>query len=91
MSEENLLKFLRARPRYTTAIGKITVGRILEKYGDTPVKDLQVTRTPVEELLAEHIDSCYEAIRQKEAEIIALRAEIGKFETVLKSIRNPND
>ncbi len=89
ITEANLLTFLRSKPKYTAIAGKLMTEKLLAQYGDTPVKDLPVVKSPIEQLLAEHIVACEEAIHQKETEIQSLREEIGKYQAMLKTLKKP--
>lgn len=89
ITEDDLLKFLRSKPRYRAVVGRIMTERILNKVGNTPARTLKTEKNPIEDILAEHIIFCQEMLEQKKTEINELQEEIGRLQALILTLHNP--
>lgn len=89
ITEDDLLKFLRSKPRYRAVVGRIMTERILNKVGNTPTRALKTEKNPIEDILAEHIIFCQEMLEQKKTEINELQEEIGRLQALILTLHNP--
>ena len=91
ITEDDLLKFLRSKPRYRAIVGRIMTERLLNKVGNTPMRTLKTENSPLENLLTEHIVFCQEMLEQKKNEIAELQEEIGKLQALILTLNNSKD
>ena len=89
ITEDDLLKFLRSKPRYRAVVGRIMTERMLNKAGNTPARTLKTEKSPIEDILAEHIIFCQEMLEQKKTEINELQEEIGRLQALILTLHNP--
>ena len=89
ITEDDLLKFLRSKPRYRAIVGRIMTERLLNKSRNTPLRTLKTENDLLENLLAEHIVFCQEMLEQKKNEIAKLQEEIGKLQALILTLHDP--
>ena len=89
ITEDDLLKFLRSKPRYRAIVGRIMTERLLNKSRNTPMRTLKTENDLLENLLAEHIVFCQEMLEQKKNELAELQEEIGKLQALILTLHDP--